>query len=74
MLIGRALVAAVARMFGLGALVALAGPALQSPALPRRFRSTSGHRKASHYYVPNGERECARRRKQIENRQLQVSQ
>lgn len=30
-------------------------------------------RKASRFYTPNGARECARRRRQIENGQLRVS-
>lgn len=61
------------------ALAMLARPVLSrgiGPA-PRVFKREPGPgrrpRKASRYYTPNGERECARRRRQIELGQLRVS-
>jgi hypothetical protein len=59
------------------ALAMLARPAFSralGPA-PRVSKRESGRRprKVSRYYTPNGKRECARRRRQIELGQLRVS-
>lgn len=47
--------------------------ARQSPPFPPRLYSAPRVRRASKYYTPNGPRECARRRRQIEAGQLRVS-
>jgi hypothetical protein len=43
------------------------------PQMPARFRSAPQRRRASKFYTPNGLRECARRRRQIEAGRLRVS-
>lgn len=70
------------RMFLMSPLVALAmlakpmfGLKVDYVEAARRRGALPGRRprKASRYYTPNGERECARRRRQIANGQLRVS-
>lgn len=71
MLIGRKSLFALAAMFGIGNLFQI--PAEAFPALPPRFRARRRARKGSNTYTPNGKRECARRRRQIELGQLRAS-
>jgi hypothetical protein len=69
------------RRFPFLALVALMGllrpirlvDRLSFPQMPARFRSAPSRRRATKFYTPNGLRECARRRRQIEAGRLRVS-
>lgn len=66
-------------MFALAALMGLLRPIPlvafpAAPHLPPRIGGAAPRRRRpSKYYTPNGERECARRRRQIANGQLRVS-
>lgn len=66
-------------LFGLLGRLLCGGPAItlapRTPHAPAasRFAKPRRPRKPSNYYTPNGARECARRRRQIELGQLRVT-
>jgi hypothetical protein len=79
MLSWRSLAVLWTMLAGLGRSILVDGSASRPPrplyALPPGLRAlgTRGARRISRLYTPNGKRECARRRRQIELGQLRVS-